>query len=113
MPGDDLPPGWADKQTIYIINRDGTGLRQLVDEVGPKAQYPALSPNGEEVLYTQSINGRQQIFKLGVNSGIQAQLTHTIWNFGGNWFDPAYAFSVSPQLQLLTTVWGKVKKKND
>lgn len=109
-PRDALPPGWDDKQTIYIVNRDGTGLRQLVDEVGPKAQYPELSPNGEEVLYTQPINGRQQIFKLDVNSGIRTQLTHTIWNFGGDWFDPAYALPVSPQPALLTTTWSELKK---
>ena len=48
---------WQDKQTIYIVNRDGTGLRQLVDEAGPEAISPELSPNGEEVLYTQKLTG--------------------------------------------------------
>ncbi len=112
MPGDPFPPGWEDKQTIFIINSDGTGLRQLVDEAGPKAQYPELSPNGEEVLYTQEINGQFQVFKVGVNSGIRTQLTHIAgWNTGGDWFDPAYALPVSPQPQLLTTTWGEVKRK--
>ena len=110
-PGDDLPPGWVDKQTIYIVNRDGTGLKQLVDEAGPKAQYPALSPDEEQVLYTQEINGQNQIFKLGVNSGIRTQLTHILWNLGGDWFDPAYVLPVSPQPQLLTTIWGKLKQE--
>ena len=102
---------WLDKLTIYIVNRDGTGLQQLVDEAGPYAQYPALSPNGDEVLYTQEINGDFQIFKLHLNSGVRAQLTHIDWNTGGDWFDPAYALPVSPQPQLLTTTWAKVKKK--
>ena len=105
---------WETTQTIYIVNRDGTGLKQLVDEAGPYAQYPALSPNGEKVLYTQEINGRQQIFKLDMNSGITAQLTHVGHlyqaNTGGDWFDPAYALPVSPQPQLLTITWGEVKK---
>ena len=110
-PGDPFPPGWADKKTIYIVNRDGTDLRQLVDEAGPKAWYPALSPYGDTVLYTQDIKGAFQIFKIDINSGVQTQLTHTDWNLGGDWFDPAYALSVSPQPQLLTTLWGKLKRE--
>jgi len=114
-PGDDWPPGWEDKETIYIVNSDGTDLQQLVAEAGPYAQYPAISPNGEEVLYTKETNGRFQVFKVDVNSGIRTQLTHigNIFqaNAGGDWFDPAYALPVSPQPQLLTTTWGEVKKK--
>ena len=103
---------WKDKITVYIVNRDGTDLQQLIEEAGPYAQYPALSPNGEEVLYTQEINGQFQIFRLDLNSGIRTQLTHIAgWNTGGDWFDPAYALPVSPQPHLLTTTWGKVKKQ--
>ena len=111
-PRDPFPPGWADKLTIYIINRDGTDLRQLVGEAGPQAWYPALSPNGDTVLYTQEINGEFQILKLNINSGVQTQLTHIgPRNLGGDWFDPAYALPVSPQPQLLTTIWGKLKRE--
>ena len=111
----DLHNAWKDKQTIYIVNRDGTGLQQLVKEAGPYAQYPALSPNGDEVLYTQEFKGRLQIFKVDVNSGIRTQLTHLGGsiqaNAGGDWFDPAYALPVSPQPQLLTTTWAEVKEE--
>ena len=108
----DLHNAWKAKQAIFIVNRDGTGLQQLVEEAGPYAQYPELSPDGDEVLYTRRINGDFQIFKLDVNSGVRTQLTHNAsWNTGGDWFDPAYALSVSPQPQLLTTTWGEVKKK--
>ena len=109
--GDKLPKEWADKRTIYIVNRDGTGLKQLVDEAGPMAQYPELSPNGKEVLYTQEIKERDQIFKVDVSSGVRTQLTHISWNSGGDWFDPEYALSVEPQPHLLTTTWAKVKKQ--
>ena len=103
---------WQAKMTIYIVNRDGTGLQQLIEEDGPYAQYPALSPDGKEVLYTQETHGNFQIFKLDLNSGVRAQLTHHIsWNTGGDWFDPAYALPVSPQPNLLTTTWGEVKKR--
>ncbi len=107
---DRFPPEWRNKQTIYTVNRDGTGLQQLVGEDGNYTQYPVLSPNGEALLYTQEITGRFQIFKIDLNSGVQTQMTHTEWNFGGDWFDPAYALPVSPQPKLLTTTWGKVKK---
>ena len=106
----DLHNAWKDKQVIFIVNRDGTGLQQLVEEAGPCAQYPKLSPDGKEVLYTKEINGDFQIFKLDVNSGVRMQLTHISWNTGGAWFDPDYALPVSPQPQLLTTTWGEVKK---
>ena len=108
-PGAPFPPGWEDKQTIYIVNRDGTDLQQLVDENGPKAWSPELSPNGEELLYTQFINDRNQIFKVDINSGVRTQLTDNLWSFGGDWFDLAYALPVSPQPHLLTTTWGEVK----
>ena len=115
LPGEPVPDEWVDKQTIYTVNRDGTGLQQLVAEAGPYAEYPALSPNGDEVLYTQEIKGRFQVFKVNVNSQIRTQLTHigNIFqaNTGGDWFDPAYALSVSPQPQLLTTVWGELKRE--
>ena len=115
LPGQPVPDAWLEKETIYIVNRDGTGLQQIVDEVGPEAIYPALSPRGDELLYTQKIDGRLQIFKIEVNSGIRTQLTHigliAQANAGGDWFDPAYALPVSPQPRLLTTTWAKVKKK--
>ena len=107
--GEHVPDAWLDKLTIYTVNRDGTGLRQIVDEAGPRAMAPALSPSGEEVLYTQEVNGNLQIFKVDVDSGVQTQLTHIKRNSGGDWFDPAYTLPVSPQPRSLTTTWGAVK----
>ena len=109
---DPFPPEWRNKETIYSINSDGTDLQELVDEAGPYAFNPVLSPNGNELLYTQDVNSFFQISKLDVNVGIRTQLTHIgVRNFGGAWFDPAYALPVSPQPQLLTTTWGNVKKQ--
>ena len=108
----DLHNAWKDKQTIYIVNRDGTGLRQLVDEAdrdawSPELWSPELSPDGSEVVYTQG----PQIFKVDVNSGLRTLLTNFGLNFGGDWFDPVYALPVSPQPDLLTTTWGEMKKE--
>ncbi len=112
-----VPEVWLNKRTVYIINRDGTGLQQLVDEAGPMAEHPELSPNGAEVLYTKVVKQQHQIFKVDVNSGVQTQLTHVgmprFGNFGGDWFDPAYGLPVEPQPHLLTTTWAKVKIKQN
>ena len=109
----ELHEAWADKDTIFIVNRDGTGLHQLVDEAGPEAQWPALSPDGSQVLYTQEINGHTQILKLDINTGVRTQLTHggifVQANYDGDWFDPAYALPVAPQPHLLSTTWGELK----
>ena len=34
----DLHNAWADKYTVFVVNRDGTGLQQLVEEDGPAAR---------------------------------------------------------------------------
>ncbi|MDE0314378.1 MAG: hypothetical protein OXM61_05725 [Candidatus Poribacteria bacterium] len=113
----DLHRAWKNKQTIYIVNRDGTGLRQLVEEAGSYAEWPELSPDGEEVLYTKEINWAFQILKLHVNSGVRTQLTFigggAVPNFGGDWFDPGHAdrLPVSPQSDMLTSTWGELKKE--
>ena len=112
----DLHEAWHNKYTVFIVNRDGTGLRQLLDEAGHDASVAALSPDGSEVLYVQETNGNEQIFKLDINSGVRTQLTHVgalfhQASFQGDWFDPAYALPVSPQPDLLTTTWGDVKKQ--
>jgi len=113
----DLHNAWHDKHTVFIVNRDGTGLRQLVEEDGPHAGVSALSPDGSEVLYTQEINGHYQIFRIDINTGVRTQLTHIEGPFrrtnsGGDWFDPAYALPVSAQPDLLTTTWGQLKTEN-
>ena len=94
------------------LTETARGYCQLVDEAGrhawsPELWYPALSPDGSEVVYTQG----PQIFKVDVNSGLRTLLTNFGRNSGGDWFDPAYALPVFPQPDLLTTTWGEMKKE--
>ncbi len=93
------------QQSIFIVNRDGTGLRQIVKFA---ANTPAWSPSGDELLYSQPVGNKSQIFKINLVTLATTQLTHDGHNFLGDWFDPS-ALPVSPQLQLLTTTWGKMK----
>jgi len=109
-----VPPEWLDQETIYIVNRDGTDVQQIVKEAGPKARNPVWSPRGDEIVYTQEIDGHLQLFKIDLGSRAVTQLTHIGVAFQANasadWFDPV-TLDVLPQSQLLTTEWGKIKKR--
>ncbi len=105
-----------DNATIYIINRDGTGLKQVVDEVGPAALNPVWSPRGDTLLFQQAVDKGKgfvltQLFKVNLERPNPKQLTDKGKNFDADWFDPEYALPVSPQPHLLTTTWAKVKQK--
>lgn len=106
----------VDKETIYIVNRDGTGLEQIVPEAGKAAMDPVWDPRGSRLVYQQMIDNRIQLFKINLATRARTQLTHTGNAFQANtladWFDPVVALPVSPQPQLLTTTWGKVKREN-
>ena len=109
-----VPPEWLDRETIYIMNRDGTDVQQIVKEAGPKAKNSVWSPRGDEIVYTQEIDGHLQLFKINLKSRAVTQLTHIGVAFQANaladWFDPV-TLDVLPQSQLLTTEWGKIKKR--
>ena len=84
---------WQDEETIYIINRDGSNLRQLVSEKGPDAVHPTWSPDGKEIIYQQGIHlpevgDIRQFFKIDVNSRAKTQLTHEGANRYPDWFVP-------------------------
>ena len=98
------------QQSIFIVNRDGSGLQQIVDAIVVSGGTKALtwSPSGDELVYSQVIDGKFQIFKINVGTREITQLTHEGSNYVSNWFDPL-ALSVSPQPQLFTTTWGEIK----
>lgn len=106
----------VDKETIYVVNRDGTGLEQIVPEAGKAAMAPVWDPRGSSVVYEQGTDNRIQLFKINLASRVRTQLTHTKGPGRGDehadWFDPVVALPVSPQSQLLTTTWGDVKRRN-
>ena len=113
--GDKLAFSWHidgfREEAIYVVNRDGTDLQEIVGALTTRATDPIWSPDGTELLYTKiNKNIGLQTFKVALDGGKPVQLTHKGWNYTGSWFDPAYALPVSPQPQLLTTIWGDVKK---
>ena len=108
---------FLETETIYTVNRDGAGLKQIVPEVGLRAVAPVWSPDGSMLLYQQLIIDKAlkkkqwQIFKVAAIGGESVEVGPPGWYGLGDWFDPAYALPVSPQPQLLTTIWAKVKKR--
>ena len=79
---------WQDEETIYLINRDGSNLRQLVSEKGPDVLHPTWSPDGNEIIYQQKVGGIRQLFKIDVNSRTKTKLTKKGHNSGADWFKP-------------------------
>ena len=111
-----VPQQWINKETIYIMNLAGTGKPvRIVGEAGGRSTAPAWSPRSDALVYQQEIDGYIQLFKITLGNRARIQLTHTKFFFQANtladWFDPAFALPVSPQPQLLTTMWGTLKKK--
>lgn len=102
----------TDTNTVYSINRDGSGRQKLFSP----GRRPIWSPHGDELLYEDSIPLQlanikvnvPQIFKIALGSHEPEQLTNDGANFDPDWFDPT-ALDVSPSEALLTTVWGKIK----
>ena len=105
--------GWnirgLNKGTIYVVNRDGSGLRRIVPDNEPITQYPVLARSGDALAYNKKVDENRQIFKIDLTSKQSKQLTRRGINVYPDWFDPTFALPVSPNPQLLTTVWAKVK----
>ena len=99
-----------DKQSIYLMNRDGTGIKQIVEANGSNPFYPSWSPQSDALIYQQRVGKETQLFKVTLANGISEQLTRDDSNSNADWFDPVVALPVSPQPQLLTTQWGQLKK---
>ena len=99
----------GDTEAIYIVNRDGSGLKQIVDADDTAASNPTWAPQGNELVYEKKVFEDKHLFKIDLSDGASKQLTHKGDNSSADWFDPMFALPVSPQPQLLTTVWGKIK----
>ena len=115
--GNKLAFSWYDevlqeKETVYIVNRDGNELEKVVQNPGLGAVSPIWSPHEDTLLYTQHVeNFRAEIFKISLDGTPPKQLINIgPWNHAGDWFDPAFALPVTPQPQLATTIWGQIKQ---
>ena len=108
IPVEDLLAGVdaAETETIYVANRDGSGMNQIVDA---RAAGPVWAPRGDELIYERADRNVKHLFRASLEGGIPQKLTRRGDNYSADWFDPVYALPVAPQPQSLTTVWGRMK----
>ena len=64
------------ESSLYMINADGTGLKQLTAAPGSDFE-PAWSPDGKQIAFTSVRGGFRQIYSLDVNSLAITLLTNT------------------------------------
>lgn len=99
----------ADHEAVYVVNTDGSELKQIVDAADGATSHPIWAPHGNELIYEKQLRENTHLFKIALDGGDPEKLTNRDDNVGADWFDPAFALPVSPQPQLLTTMWGKIK----
>ena len=103
----------GDTMGIYVVNRDGSGHRKIIDAGDNASSYnPTWSPHGNELIYSKWVGDVRQLFKIALDGGVPEKLTHRGDNFRADWFDPAFALPVSSQPSLLTNTWGKLKTQD-
>ena len=99
------------KAGVYTVTRKGKSPTEIVKNVSGML---AWSPDSKELLYKKTIGGQKQLFKIDLASRIKTPLAllgpsiRRGRNTGWDWFDPKI-LPVTPQSQLLTTTWGKIK----
>lgn len=81
-----LMPAWSPDATrialtdksgnseIFIINADGTGLRNLTnDPLGDS--NPVFSPDGSEIIFARDFYGKMRLYRMDLNGGSQRRVT--------------------------------------
>jgi Tol biopolymer transport system component len=71
------------QEDLFVIRKDGTGLRQLTDDVW-KDRRPRWSPDGKRIAFYSDRDGRYQVWSINLDgSGLQ-QLTYAPEAFAMN-----------------------------
>lgn len=64
------------QEDIFVVKTDGTGLRQLTDDVY-KDRYPRWSPDGQRIAFLSNRGGANQIWLINPDGSALERLTYT------------------------------------
>ncbi|MFC1712462.1 DUF5050 domain-containing protein [Candidatus Poribacteria bacterium] len=94
---------------IYVMDADGSNQHSLTNH--PADDWsPSWSPDGQKIVFTSYRDGPGEIYVMDADGKNQRNLTnHPMEDGGYNWFDPAFAYSVSPAGKLKAT-WGEIRR---
>lgn len=67
----------VDAWDIYLINKDGSRLRQLTDGAGQVNWEPAWSPRGDRIAFMSDRTGDLELFTIRVDGSGLRRLTHS------------------------------------
>lgn len=98
---------------IYISNGDGRSPKLITPTEQARVYSLAWAPNGEQLVYSKSVEGIVHIYTVNIETGETVQLTQNGANIDPVWYDPAASsLPVQPNENLLTSTWGKIKKQD-
>jgi Tol biopolymer transport system component len=63
------------EHALYVVNADGSGLREITSGLAPRDARPAWSPGGTHIAYVGIDNGINEIYVIGVDGIGLARLT--------------------------------------
>lgn len=86
---------------IYLVGRDGAGLRRLTRDPGRDAD-PSWMPDGKAFVFVSSREGGSQLWRMAIDGGEPEQLTEISTGVGGPQVSPdgtmvAFSSSVFPE----------------
>ena len=112
--GEKIAFAWSPEKSgigIYVVNRDGTGLEEVVPPSISRILSITWAPSGDELIYVKIIESKAYLFKVSLSDRSVQQLIHEISSTEAIWFDPAVVVSVEPSASSLITTWGKTKSQ--
>ena len=97
---------------IYVVNRDGTGLEEVVAPSTSRILSITWAPSGNELIYGKIMVNTAHLFKVSLQDRRIQQFTDEMPSAEAIWFDPAAVVPVEPSASAFITTWGKIKNKD-